>query len=94
METEKITLINGNTLDCMIGSRCTKAIKPVIYLEDMSNFDVFKYFANFLLENADRIMNDSRMFLCPIFTQSFSPFTKGRPTLGTFLEWWLEYPEF
>ena len=94
METEKIILLNGDTLECKKKSIKAKTTQPVKYLADMSNIDVFKYFANFLLENADRILSDSGMFLCPIYTQCFSPFIKGRPTLGTFLEWWLEYPEF
>lgn len=94
METEKIILLNGETLECKKKSITADTTQPFKYLEDMSNFEVFKYFANFLLENGKRIMNDSRMFLCPIYTQCFSSFFKERPTLGTFIEWWLEYPEF
>ena len=94
MENEKITLLNGKSLICLNDSKRQQVSQPVKYLEDMSNVDVFKYFANFLLENADKIMSDSRMFFCPIYSQVFSPFFKRRPTLGTFIEWWLEYPEF
>ena len=94
METDKITLLNGHILECLKRPEHAKTTQPVKYLEDMSNIDVFKYFANFLLENADRILSDSRIFLCPIYTQCFSTFFRGRPTLGTFIEWWLEYPEF
>lgn len=38
-------------------------------------------------------MSDSRMFLCPIYSQVFSPFFNKRPRLGTFIEWWTQYPE-
>ena len=49
LETEKIILLNGDTLECKKKSRTAETTQPVKYLEDMSNFDVFKYFANFLL---------------------------------------------
>ena len=45
------------------------------------------------LQYKDRIMSDSRMFLCPIPIQSGIAYTgtRGfqRPTLGIYLEWWL-----
>lgn len=54
---------------------------------------IFLHLVWFLLENAERIMSDSRLFLCPVYSQVFSPFFSGRPRLGTFIEWWLHYPE-
>ncbi|MBR4392027.1 MAG: hypothetical protein IKT08_07995 [Bacteroidales bacterium] len=44
-------------------------------------------------QHRDRIMSDSRMFLCPIPIQSGLAYTGTsgfqRPTLGVYLEWWL-----
>lgn len=50
-----------------------------------------------LLKHADQIMSDSRMFLAPVDVQNGIAYT-GRsgfqnPTLGIYLEWWLNYPE-
>lgn len=45
------------------------------------------------LQNKDRIMSDSRMFLCPIPIQNGLAYTGtagfNNPTLGVYLEWWL-----
>jgi hypothetical protein len=45
------------------------------------------------LQNKDRIMSDSRMFLCPIPIQNGLAYTGtagfNHPTLGVYLEWWL-----
>ena len=45
------------------------------------------------LQYKDRIMSDSRMFLCPVPIQSGIAYTGTsgfqRPTLGIYLEWWL-----
>lgn len=44
------------------------------------------------LENRERILSDSRMFLCPVPIQSGLAYTGTsgfhRPTLGIYLEWW------
>lgn len=45
------------------------------------------------LQNKDRIMSDSRMFLCPVPVQNGLAYTGtagfNHPTLGVYLEWWL-----
>lgn len=45
------------------------------------------------LQNKNRIMSDSRMFLCPIPIQNGLAYTGtagfNHPTLGVYLEWWL-----
>ena len=45
------------------------------------------------LQNCDRIMSDSRMFLCPVPIQNGLAYTGtagfNHPTLGVYLEWWL-----
>lgn len=51
----------------------------------------------FLLANAERIFSDSRMFLTPVKIQNglACTGTNGlwRPTIGVYLEWWLNYKE-
>ena len=58
---------------------------------------VFLPHAFFLLEHADRILSDSRMFLAPVPVQSGLAYsgTSGfnHPTLGVYIEWWLNCPE-
>ena len=54
---------------------------------------IFLNNAFLFLRKRDRIMSDSRMFLCPVPIQSGLAYmgTGGfnRPTLGVYLEWWL-----
>ena len=54
---------------------------------------LFLHNAFLFLQHSDRIMSDSRMFLCPIPIQSGLAYsgTSGfnRPTLGVYIEWWL-----
>lgn len=54
--------------------------------------DLFINNAFYLLAHKDRIMSDSRMFLCPVAIQSGIAYTGTsgftRPTLGVYLEWW------
>ena len=57
-------------------------------------FAIFTNNAFLFLENRDRIFSDSRMFLAPVPIKNgvsifgYSGFLK--PTLGVFLEWWLQ----
>lgn len=48
--------------------------------------------AFYLLAHKERILSDSRMFLCPVAIQSGLAYTGTsgfrRPTLGVYLEWW------
>lgn len=49
--------------------------------------------AFYLLAHKERILSDSRMFLCPIAVQSGLAYTGTsgfrNPTLGVYIEWWL-----
>ena len=49
------------------------------------------------IENRERILSDSRMFLCPIPIQSGLAYTGTsgfqHPTLGVYVEWWLNCPQ-
>ena len=55
--------------------------------------NLFLHNAFLFLQHRDRIMSDSRMFLCPIPIQNGLAYTGTsgfrRPTLGVYLEWWL-----
>ena len=48
--------------------------------------------AFYLLAHKERILSDSRMFLCPVAVQSGIAYTGTsgfrKPTLGVYLEWW------
>ena len=49
--------------------------------------------AFYLLAHSERILSDSRMFLCPVAIQSGLAYTGTSgfhgPTLGVYIEWWL-----
>ena len=93
MENNFITLLNGKELECYQGKSFMGRSHQRIFKDENENMPLFENFVWFLLENAEKIMSDSRMFLCPIYSQVFSPFFTGMPRLGTFIEWWLYYPE-
>ena len=93
MENNNITLLNGNELECFPGKLFEGRSQQRIFKEGNENMSLFENFVWFLLKNSDKIMNDSKIFLCPIYSQVFSPFFSERPRLGTFIEWWLHYPD-
>lgn len=51
----------------------------------------------FLLANAEKIFSDSRMFFAPVNIVNGLAYTGrsgfGNPTIGVYLEWWLNYQE-
>ena len=55
--------------------------------------DRFVNNAFYLLAHKDRILSDSRMFLCPVEVQNGLAYTGisgfRNPTLGVYIEWWL-----
>jgi len=73
--------------------------KPVVLPEKESELEVqenlFAYNVFHFLENAERILGDSRMFLSPVPIQNALAYTGTsgftRPTLGVYLEWWLRF---
>lgn len=88
----KLVLLNGKELECY--EKKTVAVPPLTGKDEKKAFA--RFFANnafFLLENADRVFADSRMFLAPILLQSGLAYsgTNGfnSPVLGAYLEWWL-----
>ncbi len=61
--------------------------------EQKQQQELFLNNAFFLLAHKERILSDSRMFLCPIAVQSGLAYTGTsgfrNPTLGVYIEWWL-----
>ena len=61
--------------------------------ENAGGWSLFCNNAFRFLQYRNRIMSDSRMFLCPVPIQSGLAYTGTsgfqRPTLGVYLEWWL-----
>lgn len=93
MASNFIKLMNGEQLECYPEKPFGARSSHRVFMEENENMAEFKNFVWFLLNNADKIMADSRIFLCPVYSQMFSPFFSGVPRLGTFIEWWLHYPE-
>ena len=69
---------------------------PPIPKTDEENAGGWSLFCNkafWFLQYRNRIMSDSRMFLCPVPIQNGIAYTGTsgfqRPTLGVYLEWWL-----
>ena len=61
--------------------------------ENKQQEELFVSNAFYLLAHKDRILSDSRMFLCPVEVQNGLAYTGtsgfGNPTLGVYIEWWL-----
>lgn len=93
MNNTHITLLNGKQLECFQGETFVGRSYQRIFKEENENMPLFEHVVWFLLDNADKIMADSKMFLCPMYSQVFSPFFSGMPRLGTFIEWWIHHPE-
>ena len=79
-----ITLLNGSTLFCHPKNEKTDGIDD----DDARRVQDLKFFLDHaydFLRNADKIFQDSRMFLAPVPKCGFI----SHPTLGIFLEWWI-----
>ena len=75
----------------IIGTKKPKPTPPPsIDMEEQKQLFVKNAF--YLLAHKERILSDSRMFLCPVAIQSGLAYTGisgfRRPTLGVYLEWW------
>ncbi len=70
-----------------------KPVQPPIEEQKVAQKELFVNNAFYLLAHKDRILSDSRMFLCPIAVQSGLAYTGTsgfrNPTLGVYIEWWL-----
>ena len=77
----------------IFGSRHRRVATPRSDEEREKEVKLFLNNAFLFLQNRDRIMSDSRMFLCPVPIQNGLAYTGtagfNHPTLGVYLEWWL-----
>lgn len=75
-----------------IGNKKATHQLPIDELKEAQK-DLFVNNAFYLLAHKDRILSDSRMFLCPIAIQNNLAYTGTsgfrNPTLGVYIEWWL-----
>ena len=92
----KIQLLDGRVLDCypLEGSMNSQRMVAVDDNEEKEQLRLFLDNAFVLLANRERILSDSRMFLCPLpFCRNGLAYmgTSGfeRPTLGIYLEFWM-----
>ena len=71
----------------------SKCRRDTASINDEERKTLFLNNAFLFLQNKDRIMSDSRMFLCPVPIQNGLAYTGtagfNHPTLGVYLEWWL-----
>jgi len=74
-------------------SKCRRVTEPQFDEEREKEKKLFLNNVFLFLQNKDRIMSDSRMFLCPVPIQNGLAYTGtagfNHPTLGVYLEWWL-----
>jgi hypothetical protein len=92
----KIQLLDGRVLDCY-PLEDSNILQRVIVRDDEEEKELLRLFldnAFVLLANRERILSDSRMFLCPLpFCRNGLAYTGTsgfqRPTLGIYLEFWM-----
>ena len=83
----KIILMDGRTLDCY------SKVEEEEAEEDEEQSELFINNAFFFLAHGERILSDSRMFLCRVDIRNGLVYTGTsgftNPTLGVYIEWWL-----
>jgi len=86
----KLELMNGSELEATASQAKTKFAWPAKDVQ-CAEAKLFTDNAHFLLENAQRIFQDSRLFLTPVWIQSGMAYVGAfpAPCLGGYLEWWL-----
>lgn len=91
----KIVLLDGRVVDCYPRADLAFGEKPIdskpVKTDKEMEADMARFIKNafFFLANKERILTDSRMFLCPVPIQcgmSISGFEN--PTLGIYIQWW------
>ena len=74
-----------------VGGRRLKPVPPTPK-EEEEQCELFVKNAFYLLAHRERILNDSRMFLCPVHVKNGLAYTGTsgfhNPTLGIYIEWW------
>ncbi len=83
VDKPEIKLLDGTILPCYPASHVA-----VDYgIDKNSDRQLFYSNVNLFLDNADVILNDSRMFLAPVYCGK-TCFTRSVPTLGVYVEFW------
>ena len=93
MPSMTITLQNGNMLECCPKTENSpEQFKLPDQEQRKHELDLLVENAHFLLENKDIAFSDSRIFFAPVNVASGGAYigTFVKPTLGTYIEWWLE----
>ena len=93
LATDETDSVSPEGLDIDRTGECTKTDdrrEPASAYDKKMEKDLFIKNAFYFLANQERILTDSRMFLCPVPIQNglayFGSFK--RPTLGVYLQWW------
>lgn len=88
-----IMLQNGNKLNCFPKTENSpEQFKWPDQIQRVHELDLLVKNARFLLDNKDIIFSDSRIFFAPVNVGSGGAYigTFVKPTIGTYVEWWLE----
>lgn len=87
-----IVLDNGNVLECFPKTELSpeQFNWPNQEARDRDR-DLFKANAHFIFKNRDKVFSDSKIFLAPVNIMSGAAYTGAlvKPTLGTYVEWWV-----
>lgn len=86
----RIVLLNGEELTCF--QKKQSDVNKTTSFDADANRRLFLKNAFLFFRNAHRIFSDSRMFLAPVPIEnglSISGKCRSTPTLGIYLEWWL-----
>ena len=89
IQTEKIVLLDGREIECWPAVANEETCFEV---DDKEMRKLFEENAFFLFKNKERILSDSRMFLCPIPLKYNFIGMKNR-TLGVYVEWWMRFEQ-
>ena len=90
VETDTLELDKTGQYLIIGGRKPAPVPKPSAAVEEQRQLFVSNAF--YLLAHKERILSDSRMFLCPVAIQNGIAYTGTsgfrKPTLGVYLEWW------
>ena len=88
-----VTLQNGNVLECFPKTENSpEQFKWPDQEHRKHDLELLIANAHFLLDNKDIVFSDSRIFFAPVNVGSGGAYigTFVKPTIGTYVEWWLE----
>lgn len=91
--TFTVTLRNGQKMICFPKKDTSpEQFKWISGFKDAKEFELLQHNAHFILEHKDLVFADSRIFFAPVNIQSGAAYIGAfrKPTLGTYVEWWVE----